>query len=134
MPPYLHMHHSGAEPPPDCDVRKSITSLDGKNVYYLKRPASNRDVPRPRSLADIIGAHTGGTFLSYFFFLSTLSYFSSATLGTIHFLYYYPVHYDTLHKLNSLIATSLWCLCASVFISFCLSSSLYLCLCVSLCV
>ena len=41
-------------------MRKSVTSADGKNIYYLKRPASNRDVPRPRSLADIIGAHTGG--------------------------------------------------------------------------
>jgi len=49
---------SGTEPSPDSDLRKATTSADGKVTYYLKRPASNRDVPR--TLADIIGVHTGG--------------------------------------------------------------------------
>jgi dual specificity tyrosine-phosphorylation-regulated kinase 1 len=51
---------STAELPPECDPTRTLQSSDKKFVYVLKRPQSNREAPKPRSLADIVGVYTGG--------------------------------------------------------------------------
>jgi dual specificity tyrosine-phosphorylation-regulated kinase 1 len=51
---------STAELPPECDMRRTVQSSDKKQMYVLKRPQNNRDAPKPRTLAEIIGVHTGG--------------------------------------------------------------------------
>jgi hypothetical protein len=49
-----------ADPSPDCDLRCTCATADGRVIYVLKRPQNNREAPKPRSLADIIGVYTGG--------------------------------------------------------------------------
>jgi len=48
------------EAPVDVDMRCTIATTDKMGVFALKRPANNRDAPRSRTLADIIGVNSGG--------------------------------------------------------------------------
>lgn len=41
-----------------CDVNCMVHEEDGSAAYILKRP--NRDMPKPRSLEEVIGVYTGG--------------------------------------------------------------------------
>jgi hypothetical protein len=38
----------------------TLATTDKLGVFALKRPANNRDAPRSRTLADIIGVYSGG--------------------------------------------------------------------------
>jgi hypothetical protein len=40
-----------------CDLSRTVMEEDGTAYYVLKRP--NREGPRPRTLEEIVGAHTG---------------------------------------------------------------------------
>ncbi len=47
--------------PADCDMERTRYSPDGQYFYVLRRP-NKTDMPPARSLAQIIGVHTGGPF------------------------------------------------------------------------
>jgi hypothetical protein len=51
---------SDIEPSPDCDLRCTCATADGRVIYVLKRPQNNREAPKPRSLEEIIGVYGGG--------------------------------------------------------------------------
>ena len=53
------MIDSGVVPPAECDMSCCVTSANGTTNYVLKRP-HKADRPPPRTLADILGVHSGG--------------------------------------------------------------------------
>lgn len=44
--------------PATCDLSCVVHEDDGSAFYVLKRP--NRDGPKPRTLEEVLGVHTGG--------------------------------------------------------------------------
>ena len=51
--------NSGAIPSSDCD-NNYITQTSDRTAYYILKKPSNRDLPRPRDLTQILGVYTGG--------------------------------------------------------------------------
>lgn len=65
-----------------------LASADGSVVFFLKRPPSNRDGPRPRTLSDIVGAWLVLTVMMRLFHL--VNWLCACSQPLIVFLHPYP--------------------------------------------
>ena len=62
IPTFIHalipFHPSSLPCPTHLCLSHDTASADGTSVYFLKRPPNNRDGPKPRTLADIVGKYS----------------------------------------------------------------------------
>ena len=89
--------NSGVIPSSDCDTNFIAETIDRTAYYILKKP-SNRDLPRPRTLAQILGVYTGGpgihllTHLLSYLLTLLLTYLLTYLLTHLFtYLFHYPI-------------------------------------------